>query len=52
MGIEAVLAVGAVAAAHYASMTAAVVVDLVAAAGLVAGAAVTGALAPDEEARR
>jgi UDP-GlcNAc:undecaprenyl-phosphate GlcNAc-1-phosphate transferase len=52
LGIEALLAVGAVVAAHLTSMTAAVVVDVVAAAGLVAGAAATGALSPDEEARR
>jgi UDP-GlcNAc:undecaprenyl-phosphate/decaprenyl-phosphate GlcNAc-1-phosphate transferase len=51
VGIEALLAVGVVVAAHLTSMTAAVVVDVVAAAGLTAGAAATGALSPDEEAR-
>jgi UDP-GlcNAc:undecaprenyl-phosphate GlcNAc-1-phosphate transferase len=52
MALEAILATGAVVAAHFTSMTGAVAVDAAAAALLVASAAATGALAPDEEARR
>jgi UDP-GlcNAc:undecaprenyl-phosphate GlcNAc-1-phosphate transferase len=52
IGVEAVLAAGAVAAAHLGSMTAAVVMDLAAAAVLVAVAGTTGALAPDQRTAR
>jgi UDP-GlcNAc:undecaprenyl-phosphate GlcNAc-1-phosphate transferase len=52
MGMQAALAVGAVVAVHLASMAVAVVIDVAAAAVLVAAAAATGALTPDEEARR
>jgi UDP-GlcNAc:undecaprenyl-phosphate/decaprenyl-phosphate GlcNAc-1-phosphate transferase len=47
LGIEAVVAVGAVAIAHHASLGAAIVLDLVVAAGLVGLASAAGALAPD-----
>ncbi len=51
MGMEAVLATGALVAVHLDSMTAAVAVDVAGAALLVASAVASGALTPDEEAR-
>ena len=51
IGFEAVLATGTVVAVHLRSMPAAVAVDIAGAALLVAAAAVTGALTPDQEAR-
>jgi UDP-GlcNAc:undecaprenyl-phosphate GlcNAc-1-phosphate transferase len=50
-GMEAVLVGGVLVAVHLESTTAALVVDVVAAAVLVASAAATGALSPDQEAR-
>jgi hypothetical protein len=49
--VTAVLATGAAVAAHLESLSAAIVVDMVAAVLLVLAAAATGALDPDEEAR-
>jgi UDP-GlcNAc:undecaprenyl-phosphate/decaprenyl-phosphate GlcNAc-1-phosphate transferase len=51
IGMEVVLATGALVAVHLASMTAALVVDSLGAALLVAAAAATGSLNPDQEAR-
>ena len=51
VGMEAVLAVGAVVAVHLGSMAAALVVDIVAAVLLVTSAMLTGALTPDQESR-
>ncbi len=51
-GMEAALATGAVIAAHLGSMTAAIVVDVAAAAVLIAAAGATGALTPGRGARR
>ncbi len=50
IGWEAILTVGALVAIHLASVTAAVIVDVAAAVLLVASAAGTGALTPEEEA--
>jgi UDP-GlcNAc:undecaprenyl-phosphate GlcNAc-1-phosphate transferase len=50
VAMEAILATGAVVAAHLMSMRLAVIVDIGAAALLVVAAAATGALTPDEEA--
>jgi UDP-GlcNAc:undecaprenyl-phosphate/decaprenyl-phosphate GlcNAc-1-phosphate transferase len=51
VALGAILATGALTAAHLASMAAAVAVDAAAAALLVASAAATGSLTPDEETR-
>ncbi len=50
VGVEAVLGAGAVAAARHGAMGPAVALDVAAAAGLLAGAALSGALTPDREA--
>ncbi len=52
IGMEALLAAGVVVAVHQQSMKASVGLDIVAAALLIVAAAATGALHPDQEARR